>query len=105
MNTNQEDRLINSIMAGATIVAFIACLIISKDSYSDSFFENLLMVLFYLVCSFFIGNIVIGIPIAIIYYLTTHTFEDFYEISNKKRIAIIGILALVICIIVALIIT
>ena len=105
MRTSNEDRLINSIIAGSTFVCFIAWLIISRNSFSESFFENLIMTIVYLTASFFIGNIIIGIPIAIIHYLTNHTFEDFYELSGKKRFIITLIIALICCIITALIIT
>lgn len=105
MKINNEDRLINSIMAGTTVVTFFAWLMISNNHYSESFFENLFMVIFYLVGSFFIGNILIGIPIAIIHYLTNYTFEDFYNISRKKRFAIIIIIAIICCFIIALIVT
>ena len=105
MRTNDEDRLINSIMAGATVVTFVVWLIISKNNFSQSFFENLFMVFVYLIGSFFIGNIIIGIPIAIFHYLTNHTFEDFYETSGKKRFLVILLSAVIICIATALIIT
>ena len=105
MRTNDTDRLINSIMAGATIVIFIGWLIISKNNFSQSFFENLFMVAIYLIGSFFIGNIVIGIPIAVFHYLTNHTFEKFYEISSKNRFLIITLIAVICCVLTALIIT
>ena len=105
MRTTDNNRLINSIMAGATIVAFIGWLIISKDNFSQSFFENLFMVFVYLIGSFFIGNIIIGIPIAIFHYLTNHAFEDFYEMSGKNRFLIILLLAVICCVVTALVIT
>ena len=105
MNTNDKDRLINSIMAGTTIVAFIGWLIISEEHFSQSFFENLFMVTVYLIGSFFIGNIIIGIPIAIFHYLTNHTFEGFYETSGKNRFLIIVLLSVICCVVTAFIIT
>ena len=103
----KENRIINSVMFGITIAVFIILIFMGEkqNQFNNSFLENLFLLLLIFVGSFFIGNIVIGIPIALIHYITNHTFEDFYEISAKKRFLFVSVFLIFCCIILALIVT
>ena len=105
MQPSKEKRILNSIMFGTTTVSFIIWIFITENNFTNSFFENLLVLLLMLIGSFFIGNIIIGIPIAIIYYLTTYKFEDFYEFSKKAQFFIVSTILIIICVIIAFIVT
>ncbi len=105
MRSDKENSIINSVMFGIAFAFFVVWVFISEKNFSDSLIINFLSLLLMAVGSFFIGNVIIGLPIVIIYYLTTYSFEDFYDLSGKKRFFIVSIVVLMICVLITFMVT